>query len=167
MYPILGSLRPMRRCSRCNYLGKPLAATMTKGILIADDSEVFRRAVRTYLTRHDFIVRGEAADGTDLLKKAQELEPALIIVDFRMPYMNGVEVLSELKTRLPNVRIILVTMYDEVMGYESLMSAMGVDAIILKMECFDSLAQCARGLLTQSRSAAAAGHCNSPNETIM
>jgi DNA-binding NarL/FixJ family response regulator len=74
-----------------------------------------------------------------------------------MPYMNGVEVASELKTRLPNVRIILVTMYDEVMGYESLMSARGVDAIILRMECFDRLAQCVRGLLTQPRSAAA-GH---------
>lgn len=123
---------------------------MTNGILVADDSEVFRRAVRAYLTRHDFRVCGEAVDGTELIKKALELEPALIILDFRMPYMNGVEVASLLKRRMPDVRIVLLTMYDEVLGYKSLMSAIGVDvdATIPKMNCFDSLAQCVRGLLS-------------------
>jgi DNA-binding NarL/FixJ family response regulator len=121
---------------------------MTNGILVADDSEVFRRAVRAYLTRHDFRVFGEAVDSTELIKKAQELEPALIILDFRMPYMNGVEVASLLKRRMPDVRIVLLTMYDEVLGYKSLMSAIGVDATIPKMNCFDSLAQCVRGLLS-------------------
>jgi two-component system vancomycin resistance associated response regulator VraR len=130
---------------------------MIKRILIADDSEVFRRAVRTYLAGQNLEVCGEAIDGADLLKKAIELEPALIILDLRMPYMNGVEVTSALRRGLPNVRIILLTMYDEVTGYESLMSATGVDAIILKMRCFDSLAQCVRGLLNRPRSAAA-GH---------
>jgi DNA-binding NarL/FixJ family response regulator len=81
-------------------------------------------------------VCGEAIDGADLLKKANEREPALIILDLRMPYMNDVELTSALRRRLPNVRIILLTMYDEVAGHESLMS---VDAIILKMRCFDRL----------------------------
>jgi hypothetical protein len=41
-------------------------------------------------------------------------------------------------------------MYDEVMGYKSLMSAIGVDATIPKTDCFDSLAECVRGLLSSA-----------------
>ena len=121
---------------------------MINSILIADDSEVFRRAVRTYLTQHNFRVCGEAIDGTELLKKAMELEPTLIIVDFRMPYMNGVEAASLLKRRMPDVRIVLLTMYDEGLADKSPMSLIGVDATIPKMNCFDSLAECVRGLLS-------------------
>jgi DNA-binding NarL/FixJ family response regulator len=62
--------------------------------------------------------------------------------------MNGVEVASVLKRRMPDVRIVLLTMYDEVLGYKSLMSAIGVDATIHKMGCFDSLAQCLQSLLS-------------------
>jgi two-component system vancomycin resistance associated response regulator VraR len=129
---------------------------MNNGILIADDSEVFRRAVRTYLTQHNFKVCGEAIDGTDVVNKATELRPALIILDLRMPNMNGVEVASVLKRRMPHMRIVLLTMYDEVMDYKSLMSAIGVDAAILKIKCFDSLAECVRGLLSNGARSAGA-----------
>ena len=105
---------------------------MTNGILIVDDNSAFRGAVRTYLTQHDFRVCGEAIDGTNA-QKAMELAPALIILDFRMPNMNGVEAASLLKRRMPDVRIVLLTMYDEVVGYKSPMSAIGVDATIPKM----------------------------------
>jgi DNA-binding NarL/FixJ family response regulator len=138
----------MRICWVAVFQAIFIAAIMTNGILIADDSGTFRKAVRTYLTRQNFEVCGEATDGTDALEKATQLEPALIILDLRMPNMNGVEVASVLKSRMPNVRIVLLTMYDEVMGYKSLMSAIGVDATIPKMNCFDSLAECVRGLLS-------------------
>ena len=127
---------------------------MTNGILIADDSAAFRKAVRTYLTQRNFAVCGEATDGTDVPEKATKLEPALVLLDLRMPNMNGVEVASVLKSRMPNVRAILLTMYDEVADYKSLMSAIGVDATIPKMECFDSLADCITGLLSQRTEAA-------------
>jgi len=108
---------------------------MTNGILIADDSEVFRRAVRSYLTLREFEICGEAIDG------------ALVILDLRMPKMNGVEVASVLKGRMPDVRILLLTMYDEVLGYKSLMSAIGIDAMMAKTNCFKTLGGCVRGLL--------------------
>jgi DNA-binding NarL/FixJ family response regulator len=120
---------------------------MTNGILIADDSEVFRRAVRSYLIQQNFEVCGEAIDGTDALEKATELAPALITLDLRMPNMNGVEVASVLKGRMPNVRIVLLTVYDEVLGYK-LMTAIGIDALIAKNNCFNTLAGCVRGLLS-------------------
>jgi DNA-binding NarL/FixJ family response regulator len=120
---------------------------MTKGILIADDSEVFRKAVRNYLAVHNFEICGEAIDGADVLEKATALEPALIILDLRMPNMNGVEVASVLKGRMPEVRILLLTMYDEVLGYKSLMTAIGIDAMMTKTGCFKTLGGCVRGLL--------------------
>jgi len=52
-----------------------IAAIMTNGILIADDSGTFRTAVRAYLTRQNFEVCGEAIDGTDALEKATHLHP--------------------------------------------------------------------------------------------
>jgi DNA-binding NarL/FixJ family response regulator len=121
---------------------------MTNGILIVDDNSAFRGAVRAYLTQQNFKVCGEAVDGANALEKATELAPALITLDLRMPNMNGVEAASVLKGRMPDVRIVLLTMYDEVVGYKSLMSAIGVDAAIAKTDCFNSLAECVRGLLS-------------------
>jgi DNA-binding NarL/FixJ family response regulator len=85
---------------------------MSNGILIADDSATVRRVIHSYLTQRHFEVCGEAIDGVDALEKAAELDPALILLDLRMPRMNGVEAASVLKTRMPNVRIVLLTMYD-------------------------------------------------------
>jgi DNA-binding NarL/FixJ family response regulator len=120
------------------------------GILIADDSGLFRRAVRAYLSRRNFKVCGEAVDGNDVLEKASDLQPSLIILDLRMPHMNGLEAASLLKGRMPDVRIVLLTMYDEVLSYKALMTAIGIDALMPKPHCFDSLAECIQRLLSQT-----------------
>jgi DNA-binding NarL/FixJ family response regulator len=92
-------------------------------------------------------VCGEAIDGPDVLQKATELEPALIILDLRMPHTNGVEVASVPKGRMPNARIVMLTMYDEISHYKSLTTAIGIDALIPKLDCFKHLAECIRSLL--------------------
>jgi DNA-binding NarL/FixJ family response regulator len=120
---------------------------MPNGILIADDSATARKAIRAYLNQRNFEVCGEAIDGVDALEKATELEPALILLDLRMPRMNGVEAASVLRGRMPNVRIVLLTLYDEVLSCQSIMSAIGFDAIISKPDGFSRLAECVRGLL--------------------
>lgn len=117
------------------------------GILIADDSGLFRKAVRTYLAQHNFEVCGEAIDGDDVLAKASELQPSVVLLDLRMPHMNGVEVASLLRARMPTVRIVLLTMYDEVLSYKSLMTAIGIDALLPKPDCFNNLAECVQRLL--------------------
>ena len=122
-------------------------AQMSNGILIADDSAAVRRIIRAYLVQRNFEVCGEAVDGVDALEKATKLEPALILLDLRMPRMNGVEAASVLKSRMPKVHIVLLTMYDEVANYKSLMSAIGIDAIVSKPAGFSGLADCVRGLL--------------------
>ena len=122
-------------------------AKVSNGILIADDSGLFRKAVRSYLTQHNFEVCGEAIDGNDVLEKADELQPSLVLLDLRMPTMNGVEVASLLRARMPGVRIVLLTMYDEVLSYQALMTAIGIDALLPKPDCFKSLAECVQRLL--------------------
>ena len=120
---------------------------MPNGILIADDSGLFRKAVRAYLTQNNFEVCGEAIDGNDVLEKANNLQPRLILLDLRMPHRNGVEVASLLRARMPTVRIVLLTMYEEVLSYRALMTAIGIDDILAKPDCFKGLAECVQRLL--------------------
>jgi DNA-binding NarL/FixJ family response regulator len=64
-----------------------------------------------------------------------------------MPGMNGLEAASVLRGRMPNVRIVLLTLYDEFLSYKSLLSAIGIDEIISKPDGFTRLAESVRGLL--------------------
>jgi DNA-binding NarL/FixJ family response regulator len=121
--------------------------SMSNGILIADDSTTARKVIRAYLNQRNFEVCGEAIDGVDALEKAAELEPGLILLDLRMPRMNGLEAASVLRGRMPNVRIVLLTLYDEVLSCQSIMSAIGFDAIISKPDSFGTLGECVRRLL--------------------
>jgi DNA-binding NarL/FixJ family response regulator len=105
---------------------------MHKRILIADDSPSVRDVLRTFLRNHEEIeICGEAVDGLDALKKAQSLKPDLILLDLVMPEINGAEVASILKQKMPDIRIILFTMYSESVG-KALSSAIGVDVVLSK-----------------------------------
>src|SRR5580700_10346941 len=84
---------------------------MSKRILVADDSDAVRRVIRAYLTQEDFEVCGEAVDGEDAVEKARKLKPDLILLDVAMPRTNGIETAAVLKGMMPNVRIVLFTMY--------------------------------------------------------
>jgi DNA-binding NarL/FixJ family response regulator len=105
---------------------------MHKRVLIADDSPGVRDVIRTFLRDHEEIeICGEAEDGLETLEKAQRLKPDLILLDLIMPEINGAEVASILKHKMPDVRIILFTMYSENVG-KYLSSAIGVDAVLSK-----------------------------------
>jgi DNA-binding NarL/FixJ family response regulator len=105
---------------------------MAKRILIADDSESIRMVIRTFLeSREGFEVCGEAANGVDAIEQAKKLNPDLVILDLAMPRMNGAAAASVLKRTMPNVPIILFTMYDEVMG-KALAAAVHVDLVLAK-----------------------------------
>src|ERR1700723_3422703 len=64
--------------------------SMPLEILIADDSDAVRKAVRNYLTERNFNVCGEAIDGQDAIEKTRELKPDLILLDLAMPRANGI-----------------------------------------------------------------------------
>jgi DNA-binding NarL/FixJ family response regulator len=120
---------------------------MPKCILIADDSETVRTIIRTFLeSQAGFEVCGEAVDGVDAIEKAKTLKPDLIILDLAMPRINGAAAASILKAMMPDVPIILFTMYEEVM-VKSLASAIGVDLVLSKSEGMGQIMTHAQHLL--------------------
>ena len=112
---------------------------MVKRILIADDSSIVRRILSMFLqTRKNIEVCGEAANGTEAIEKAKLLQPDLVLLDLAMPEMNGAEVASILKKVMPDVKIIMFSMYSENIG-RSLTSTIGVDMVLSKPDGMMSL----------------------------
>ena len=85
---------------------------MAVQILIVDDSAIFRQGLRAMLEEQvDWEVCGEAADGLEAVQKNRDLAPHLIIMDFSMPRMNGVEAACRILAEFPQVPIVALTLY--------------------------------------------------------
>ena len=120
---------------------------MGKRILIADDGEEVRQVVRAVLeARTSYEICGEAANGAEAIAKALQLKPDLILLDVAMPMLNGVEVASVLAGSMPELPIILYTMYNELLGL-SLATAVGAKAVISKADGIGKLVECVQSLL--------------------
>jgi DNA-binding NarL/FixJ family response regulator len=112
---------------------------MPKQVLIADDCYLVRETIKNVLAgRTDIVVCGEASNGLEAVEKARTLKPDLILLDLAMPEMNGAETASVLKMAVPEVRIILFTMYSENVG-SYLTSAVGIDAVLSKPDGMTAL----------------------------
>src|SRR5215472_9789983 len=130
---------------------------MPNSVLIVDDNAAMRRVMRSLLESTTALeICGEAVDGVDAIEKAKQLSPDLILLDLSMPRMNGAEVASVLKSRMPDVAIILFTAFDEGMG-KSLAAALGVDLVLPKIEGMTALAERTQALLAQRRNDKAFG----------
>jgi DNA-binding NarL/FixJ family response regulator len=122
---------------------------MTHTILIVDDSPDVCSIVKTFLQRDaDFQICGEAGSGLEAIKKAEELRPDLILLDLKMPGMNGIEVASILKRVLPKTQIILFSAYTDSLGGTTLATAAGIDLIVQKGSLAD-MAQSLRTLISR------------------
>ena len=120
---------------------------MPKSILIVDDNDTSRLVSRFFLeTQPDLEICGEAVDGLDGIEKAKVLKPDLILLDLAMPYMTGVEAASIIRRAMPNVRIIMFTLYNNDLE-KSQTSIAGVDAVLSKPDGGWKLIECVRSLL--------------------
>jgi CheY-like chemotaxis protein len=119
-----------------------LASPQTpRQVLVADDSSTVRRIIKTFLAqRPGMAVCGEAVDGLEAVEKARTLKPDLVLLDLAMPEMNGAEAASVLRKMMPEVAIILFTMYSENIG-RHLTSAIGIDAVLSKPDGMTALAK--------------------------
>ena len=120
---------------------------MSKRILVADDSDTVRKVICTCLTDRNFHVCGDAADGEEVIEKARLLKPDLILLDLAMPRTNGIVVASVLKEMMPDVRIVLFTMYSEAVRRTFSPKGIAVDAVIAKAEGMLGLINCIQSLL--------------------
>ncbi len=83
-------------------------------ILIVDDQALFREGLRTLLSvQTDFEVVGEASNGEEAVRIAVQTRPTVVLMDVRMPVMNGVAATERLKSVLPDTRVIILTTFDE------------------------------------------------------
>jgi len=101
-------------------------------ILIADDNEMVRRGVARLLSSEpNWLVCGEATDGSEALLKARELLPDLILLDISMPGMNGLEVSRLLRQEVPQARILVISQHDPIQLLPRVIAA-GGDACVDK-----------------------------------
>jgi len=123
---------------------------MSKRVLIADDSSVVRGIIRAFLQRRTNVdICGEASNGLEAVEKAKRLKPDLILLDLAMPELNGAEAASILKNTMPEVPIILFTMYSEDIG-QTLASAVGIDMVLCKPDGMGQLVDSVKSLLARA-----------------
>src|SRR5258708_38226815 len=115
-------------------------------ILVIDDGDSVRTIIGLFLEHAGFEVCGEAADGVEAIEQAKKLKPDLIVLDLVMPRMNGAEAASILSQTMPDVPIVLLTLYQNMLG-SALAAVVGVKAILDKTEGLDKLVACVRSLL--------------------
>ena len=82
-------------------------------VLIVDDHQEVRAAVRSLIAAACGAECEEAVNGVDAVAKAAEFEPDLVVLDFSMPEMDGLEAARLLKITMPNVPLFLLTSYHE------------------------------------------------------
>jgi DNA-binding NarL/FixJ family response regulator len=113
---------------------------MIKRILVIDDSAPIRDLVREFIeSRPGFEVCGEAADGLEGVEKGLELKPDLIVLDFSMPRINGLQTALMLHEIVPDTPIILYTLYKDVIPIREAQAA-GVASIVSKGDNLATLA---------------------------
>jgi DNA-binding NarL/FixJ family response regulator len=84
-------------------------------ILLVDDQRLFVESLRVYMTTRaqDLEVVGVAYSGEEALSSAKQLQPDLVVMDVRMPGMDGVETSRRFSELLPNIRVLMLTTFDD------------------------------------------------------
>jgi DNA-binding NarL/FixJ family response regulator len=122
-----------------------------KRILIADDNAVVRAVVRTLIeTKLGLEVCGEAVDGLDVIQQAKDLKPDVVLLDFRMPILTGIEAAPIIKGAYPHVRIVLFTMYENEIS-KTMARGAYIDLVVGKPDGLNTLLESIQDLMEPGR----------------
>ena len=113
-------------------------------LVLADDHAVVRSGTRELLEQQpDLKIVGEAADGEEAVRLANELKPDVLVMDVRMPKMSGVEATRRIKADYPEVKVLVLTAHDDDEYIFALLQA-GANGYLLKTAEIDELVKAIR-----------------------
>ena len=113
-------------------------------ILLVDDHTLFRRGLGALLAREaDFVMVGDAADAGEAQRRAQQLQPDLILLDNHLPGVTGIDALPALRQAAPEARILMLTVSEDEQDLAAALRA-GASGYLLKTMDGDALARAIR-----------------------
>lgn len=113
-------------------------------VLVVDDHALVRQGIVTFIQPYDDLeVVGEAMNGREALARAGELRPDVVLMDVRMPNMDGIAATRALKSLFPKVKVLILTSFGEVEHVRAALRA-GADGYLLKDLSADELADAIR-----------------------
>lgn len=113
-------------------------------ILLAEDHKIVREGTRQLLEQATgLLVIGEAADGLEAVRLAAELQPEVIVMDVRLPHLNGIEATRTITARFPKIKILILSAYDDDSYVFPLLEA-GASGYLLKTASGTELAEAIR-----------------------
>jgi len=128
-------------------MNRPIPAPASVRILVVDDHTLFRRGLIALLSREpQFQNVGDAADAGEALRRAQELQPDLILLDNHLPGVNGVDAMPALREAAPAARIIMLTVSEDEQDLAAALKA-GASGYLLKTIEGDALADAIRRVM--------------------
>jgi CheY-like chemotaxis protein len=116
-------------------------------LLIADDDDDFRGAARVLVSGMAEIVT-EARNGEEAVKIARAVRPELVLMDLRMPILDGVEATRRIKAELPATKVVLITAYE---AHAQTLGDIGAEALITKRRLHTHLLPAIRSLLAKAK----------------
>jgi len=117
--------------------------------LIVDDNADFRRRVTEFLSAEpDVEVVGQAADVEEALRKATALKPAVVLMDVRLPGTDGISATHEIRQRMPDVKVIVLSRFD-VQEYREAAKASGASAYVTKRDMMQDLLPAIRRVVSK------------------
>lgn len=102
------------------------------GIIIVDDHRLFRSGLKYILDESEkYQVIAEASNGFELMELLEKIKPHLVIMDIKMPKMNGIEATRLARSKYPDLNIIILSMFGEIEYYNILLD-LGIKGFVLK-----------------------------------
>jgi DNA-binding NarL/FixJ family response regulator len=120
-------------------------------IVIAEDYTILREGLRALISSNsDYEVVGEAGDGHEAIQRVEKLKPHLVLMDLSMPRMNGMDAIREIRKRVPETKIVVLTIHKTEECILATLKA-GANGYVLKDATHDELMMAVANVLSGKR----------------